>query len=90
MPLSTSPPNTASSSASADFYFNGFTKTFFEIQTETTQEKTVNISIPFPKKNDNLIVFLKSAEGLQFKEALIAVLKKIKIIFNKPSFDENQ
>ena len=90
MPLSTSPPSTASSSASADFYFNGFTKTFFEIHTETIQEKAVNIAIPFPKKNDNLIVFLKSAEGLQFKEALIAVLKKIKIIFNKPSFDENQ
>src|SRR3990167_7506435 len=88
MPLSTSPPNTASSSASADFYFNGFTKTFFEIQTETTQEKTVNISIPFPKKNDNLTVFLKSAEGLQFKEVMTGLLIKIKILFNKPSFDE--
>ena len=90
MPLSTSPPNTASSSASADFYFNGFTKTFFEIQTETTQEKTVNISIPFPKKNDNLTVFLKSAEGLQFKEVMTGLLIKIKILFNKPSFDEDK
>src|SRR3990167_8642272 len=90
MPLSTSPPKTASSSASADFYFNGFTKTFFEIQTETTQEKTVNISIPFPKKNDNLTVFLKSAEGLQFKEVMTGLLIKIKILFNKPSFDEDK
>src|SRR3990167_4423840 len=90
MPLSTSPPNTASSSASADFYFNGFTKTFFEIQTETTQEKAVNISIPFPKKNDNLTVFLKSAEGLQFKEVMTGLLIKIKILFNKPSFDEDK
>src|SRR3989338_8098583 len=90
MPLSTSPPNTASSSASADFYFNGFTKTFFEIQTETTKEKTVNISIPFPKKNDNLTVFLKSAEGLQFKEVMTGLLIKIKILFNKPSFDEDK
>ena len=68
--------------SSADFYFNGFTKKFL-----TSQDKTSNTPIPFPKNGDDLNIFLKSTNGFQFKKIILTYLKKIKTSVFKHSLD---
>ncbi|EKD74604.1 MAG: hypothetical protein ACD_44C00386G0002, partial [uncultured bacterium] len=68
--------------SSADFYFSGFTKKFL-----TSQDKTSNTPIPFPKNGDDLNIFLKSTNGFQFKKIILTYLKKIKTSVFKHSLD---